>query len=67
MVGYKSKKRDEDDELVSALLKLPAKNLEERIELIECEIRERKKLSNDGLAQLGTQQLHLDQKIRKLR
>ena len=68
MDSYKSKKRDEDDdELVSALLKLPAKNLEERIMLIESEIRERKKLSNEGLAQLETQQLHLDEKIRQLR
>ena len=68
MVDNKAKKRvDEDDELVSALLRIPAKNLEERIELIESEIRERKKLSNDGLAQLGTQQLHLDEKIRQLR
>ncbi len=68
MVDYKSKKReDEDDEIVSALLKIPANNLEERIRLIESEIRERKKLSNEGLAQLGTQQLHLDEKIRQLR
>ena len=68
MVDYKAKKRDEDDdELVSALLRIPAKNLEERIELIESEIREREKLSNDGLAQLGTQQLHLDENIRQVR
>ena len=68
MVDYKVKKREaEDDELVSALLKLPAKNLEERIRLIETEIRERKNLSNEGLVQLGTQQLHLDEKIRQLR
>ncbi len=68
MVDYKEKKRDEDDdELVSALLKLPAKNLEERIELIESEIRERKNLSNEGLVQLGTQQLQLDEKMRQLR
>ena len=67
MVDYKAKKReDEDDELVSTLLKIPAKNLEERIELIESEIIERKKLSNKGLAQLGTQQLHLDEKLRQL-
>ena len=67
MVDYNEKNRDdEDEELVSALLKLPAKNLEERIELIEGEIRERKKLSNEGLVQLGTQQLHLDEKIRQL-
>ena len=68
MDSYKSKKReDEDDELVSTLLKIPAKNLEERIRLIESEIRERKKLSSEGLAQLGTQQLRLDEKIRQLR
>ena len=68
MVDYKAKERDEDDdELVSALLKLPAKNLEERIRLVESEIRERKKLSNEGLAKLGTQQLHLDEKIRQVR
>ena len=68
MVDYKGEKRDEDDdEIVSTLLKIPAKNLEERIELIESEIRERKKLGNDGLAQLGTQQLHLDEKMRQLR
>lgn len=68
MADYKTKERKyEDDELVSALLKIPAKNLEERIELIESEIRERKELSNEGLAQLGTQQLHLDEKIRQIR
>ena len=67
MVDYKEKKRDEEDEIVSALLKLPAKNLEERIRLIESEITERKKLSNNGLAQLGTQQLHLDENIRQVR
>ena len=68
MVDYKAKKREDvEDEIVGALLNLPAKNLEERIGLIEGEIRERKKLSNDGLAQLGTQQLHLDQKIRQIR
>jgi len=68
MVDYKSKKREEDDdELVSALLKLPANNLEERIELIESEIRERKSLSDEGLAQLGTQQLQLDDKLRHIR
>ena len=68
MVDYKAKKReDKDDELVSALLKIPAKNLDERIMLIESEIRERKNLSNEGLAQLGTQQLHLDEKMSQLR
>ncbi len=67
MADYNTKEREnEDEELVSALLRIPAKNLEERIELIESEIRERKKLSNDGLAQLGTQQLHLDEKMRQL-
>ena len=68
MVDYKAKKReDDDDELVSALLRIPAKNLEERIRLIEGEIRERKKLSNDGLVQLGTEQLQIDEKIRQVR
>ena len=68
MVDYKAKKREDvEDEIVGALLKLPAKNLEERIELIESEIIERKKLSNEGLAHLGTQQLHLDEKISQLR
>ena len=67
MVEYKAKKReDEEDDLVSALLRIPAKKLEVRIELIEGEIRERKKLSNEGLVQLGTQQLNLDEKIRQL-
>ena len=68
MADYKSKKRENDDEeLVSALLRLPAKNLEVRIELIEGEIRERKKLSNEGLLQLGTQQLQIDEKIKQVR
>ena len=68
MVDYKGEKREEDDdELVGALLRIPAKNLEERIRLIESEITERKKLSNDGLAQLGTQQLQLDEKISQVR
>ncbi len=67
MVDYKAKKRDEeDDEIVSALLKIPSKNLEERIRLIESEIGERQKLSNEGLVQLGTQQLRLEEKIRQL-
>ena len=67
MVDYKTKKRDdEEDDLVSALLRIPAKKLEVRIDLIENEIIERKKLSNEGLVQLGTQQLHLDEKIRQL-
>ena len=48
-------------------MRIPAKNLEVRIELIEGEIRERKKLSNDGLVQLGTQQLQIDEKIKQLR
>ena len=68
MVDYKANKREEeDDELVSALLKIPTKNLEERIRLVESEIREREKLSSEGLVQLGTQQLQLDEKIRQLR
>ena len=68
MVDYKAKKReDDDDELVSALLRIPAKNLEERIRLIEGEIGERKKLSNDGLVQLGTEQLQIDEKIKQVR
>ena len=68
MVDYRAKKRvDEDEDLVSALLRIPAKNLEERIELIESEIRERKKLSNNGLLQLGTQQLQIDEKIKQVR
>ena len=67
MVDYKAKKRDEEDEIVSALLKIPAKNLEKRIDLIENEIGERKRLSNEGLVQLGTQQLRLDEKIRQIR
>ena len=68
MADYKSKKRENDDEeLVSALLRLPAKNLEVRIELIEGEIRERKRLSNDGLVQLGTEQLQIDEKMRQVR
>ena len=68
MVEYKAKKReDEEDDLVNALLRIPAKNLEVRIELIEGEIRERKKLSNDGLVQLGTEQLQIDEKIKQVR
>ena len=68
MVDYKTKKlEDEEDDLVNALLRIPAKNLEVRIELIEGEIRERKKLSNDGLVQLGTEQLQIDEKIKQVR
>ena len=68
MADYNTKEREnEDEELVSELLRLPAKNLEGRIELIESEIIDRKALRNEGLAQLGTQQLHLDEKIRQIR
>lgn len=44
----------EDEELVEALLRLPSKNLETRIDSIETEIKEREQMRNHILSKLET-------------
>jgi exonuclease VII large subunit len=53
------KSNKENDELVEALLKLPSKNLEARINAIESEIDERHKMRNHVLTKLQTHKTQL--------
>ena len=63
-----SRKEDlKEDELVDTLLRLSSKSLESRIKQLEQEIHARKKLRDEFLELMGTQQLRLEDKIWQLR
>ena len=57
------KSKDEEDYLFQALIDAPAKNLERRIQEIESEIGERRKLSFEIDAKLSTQQIRLEEEL----
>jgi len=70
MARYSQKQDSEstnDDEIVDALLRLPAKNLECRIKQLGSEITERQKLRNHALGTLGTHRLQLEAEIERLK
>ncbi len=66
MVDYRSSRENEQDDIVETLLRIPVKNLEEKVKLFESEIKLRKKISWKAIAKLGTQQLHLEERMRHL-
>lgn len=66
MEKRKSKKEGEVDEIVDTLLRLPVKNLEDRIKQIETEVAMRRVLLNGALSSLGTHQLRLKEKLRQV-
>lgn len=59
--------KETDEDIVDTLLRLPSKNLEERIKLLEQEIRERQALNDQILSALGTEQIHADERVSQLR
>ena len=61
------KKGEEEDDLVDTLIRLPVKNLEERVNELERELEERLKLNSETLARLGTEQLKFEEKSRQRR
>jgi hypothetical protein len=65
MVDYWPKKENEEDDIVDTLIRIPVKSLEERVKLLENEIRTRKTLSGDAICRLGTQQLYLEAGMRQ--
>ena len=63
MADYSKKKQNdfrENDEIVSTLLRLPSKNLENRIKELEQEIQQRQKMRNHILSKLGTHRIRLE-------
>jgi len=54
MAGNHTRRKNEEKDLVGALLRLPKKNLESRIRVLQIEIQERKKLKDESLSRLFT-------------
>jgi hypothetical protein len=65
MVDNWPKKENEEDDIVDTLIRIPVRSLEERVKLLENEIRTRKILSDDAICRLGTQQLYLETGMRQ--
>jgi len=65
MVDYWPKRENEEDDIVETLIRIPVRSLEERVKLLENEIRTRKALSGEAIAKIGTQQLHLEAGMRQ--
>ena len=61
-----SRTREEEDDIIEALLRLPTRNLESRIRQLEKEIATRQRLSDKVLSTLGTHQLQLKQRLKRL-
>lgn len=59
MAGNHTRRKNEEKDLVSALLRLPKKNLESRIRELQTEIQERKKLKDESLSRLFTSRSRL--------
>jgi hypothetical protein len=67
MTNHTRKENPVEDSIVETLLRLPAKNLETRIRQLEDEIRDRKRLRDEFLSTMGTQQLSLEERAWQLR
>lgn len=70
MADYSKKKHNnsrESDEIVSALLRLPSKNLEGRIKGLKEEIQERGKMRNHVLSRLETHGIRLKDHKKRLK
>ena len=70
MADYSKKTHNnsrESDEIVSALLRLPSKNLEGRIKGLEEEIQERGKMRNHVLTRLETHRIRLKDHKKRLK
>lgn len=70
MADYSKKTHNnsrESDEIVSALLRLPSKNLETRIKGLEQEIQERQKMKNHVLSRLETHGIRLKDHKKRLK
>jgi len=63
----KYKKKREEDDLLSNLLRLPVRNLEVRINELEKDIRCRRKINDSIVTNLGSRRLQLEDKIRQMR
>ncbi len=58
--------KETDEDVVDTLLRLPSKNLEERIKLLEREIKERQTLNDQILSALGTRQIQADERASQM-
>ncbi len=58
--------KETDEDVVDTLLRLPSKNLEERIKLLDQEIRERQALNDQILSSLGTKQVQADERASQM-
>lgn len=63
MANYQTQSTRDEDELITTLLKLPAKNLESRIRQLRGEISERQRIRDMNLTDLGTQRLRLEERV----
>lgn len=70
MADYSRKRQNEireSDEIISALLRLPSRNLETRINELENEIQERQKMRNHTLSKLATHRITLREQKDRLK
>lgn len=64
---YPSQRKEvEQDDIVETLLRLPVKNLEERVKKFEKEIQKRLNIEVETLTSLGTHQLFFKERARQL-
>ncbi|MEZ5359671.1 MAG: hypothetical protein R3F48_12700 [Candidatus Zixiibacteriota bacterium] len=61
------KKEDEIDTEIEEFIRLPKKNLVSRVEWLETQISTRRRLSDESIAKLNTQQFLLEERIKTLR
>lgn len=61
-----SRTREEEDDIIEALLRLPARNLESRIRELIKEIGTRQQLRDRALSTFGTHRLQLKERIKHL-
>ncbi len=56
-----------EEDVISALIRLPVSNLEKRIAMLESQIFERRKLSDLLLTKLGTKRLQFEDELHRMR
>ena len=67
MDDYTQHTKAREDDVISALIRLPVSNLEKRIALFESQISKRRKLSDLLLTKLGTKRLWFEDDLHRSR
>lgn len=67
MENYTHNTKALEDDVISALIRLPVSNLEKRIALFESQISKRRKLSDVLLTKLGTKRLWFEDDLHRSR